>query len=41
MELAARPDPADVIARARERVRPTGTRVDAEAIPAARDADRR
>ena len=40
-ELAARPDPSDVIARARERVRRTGTRVDADVILAARDAERR
>ena len=40
-ELAARPHPSDVIVRARERVRRTGTRVGAEAILAARDADRR
>lgn len=41
VELAARPDPSEVIARARERVRHTGTRVDADAILAARDAERR
>ena len=41
VELAARPDPSDVIARARERVRRTGTRVDVDAILAARDAERR
>ena len=41
VELAARPDPNDVIARARERVRRTGTRVDVDAILAARDAERR
>jgi len=40
-ELAARPDPSDVIARARERLRYTGTRVDVDAILAARDAERR
>ena len=40
-ELAARPDPSDVIARARERVHRTGTRVDVDAILAARDAERR
>gem|GEM_PF-491215 len=39
-ELAARPDPSDVIARARERLRSTGTRVDVEVILAARDAER-
>ena len=41
VELAARPDPSDVIARARERVHRTGTRVDVDAILAARDAERR
>lgn len=41
VELAARPDPRDVIARARERVHRTGTRVDVDAILAARDAERR
>ena len=40
-ELAARPDPSDVIARARERLRSTGARVDVEVILAARDAERR
>lgn len=40
-ELAERPDPSDVIARARERVRRTDTRVEVEAILAARDAERR
>lgn len=39
-ELAARPDPSDVIARARERLRNTGTRVDVDVILAARDAER-
>ena len=39
-EFAARPDPSDVLARARERVRGTGTRVDAEVILAARDTER-
>jgi antitoxin FitA len=39
-ELAQRPDPSDVIARARERVRRTGTRVDIDVILAARDAER-
>jgi plasmid stability protein len=38
---AARPPVDDVIARARARVAATGLRVDAEAILAARDADRR
>ena len=40
VELAARPEPSDVIARARERVRRTGTRVEVDAILAARDAER-
>ncbi len=40
VELAARPDPVDVIARARERVRRTGTGVAVEAILAARDTER-
>jgi len=40
-EFAARPDPSDVIARARERRRSTGTRVDVDAMLAARDAERR
>jgi antitoxin FitA len=38
---AARPPVDDVIARARGRVSATGARVDAGAILAARDADRR
>jgi len=37
----ARPPVDDVIARARARVTATGVRVDAKAILAARDADRR
>lgn len=41
IDAAARPPVADVIARARARVAATGARVDAEAILAARDADRR
>jgi antitoxin FitA len=41
VELAAQPDPVDVIARARDRVRRTGTRVDPDTILAARDAERR
>lgn len=41
VELAARPDPSDVIARARERVRRIGTQVDPDAILAARDDERR
>ena len=38
---ASRPTVDDVIARARARVATTGSRVDADAILAARDADRR
>ena len=38
---AAKPSVDDVIARARARVAATGSRVDAEPILAARDADRR
>jgi plasmid stability protein len=41
VETAARPPVEDVIARARTRVATTGSRVDAESILAARDADRR
>jgi plasmid stability protein len=41
IDSAAHPPVADVIARARARVTATGARVDAEAILAARDADRR
>lgn len=41
VDTAARPPVADVIARARARVGATGSRVDAEAILRARDADRR
>lgn len=41
IDTASRPTVEDVIARARARVEATGTRVDAEAILAARDADRR
>ncbi len=41
VESAARPAVDDVIARARSRVEVTGSRVDAESILAARDADRR
>lgn len=40
-ELASRPDPQDVLARARERVRASGRRVTAESILGDRDADRR
>jgi plasmid stability protein len=38
---ASRPTVDDVIARARARVAATGSQVDADAILAARDADRR
>jgi plasmid stability protein len=41
IEATARPLLSDVIARARARVQATGARVDAGAIVAARDADRR
>jgi plasmid stability protein len=41
VDSVARPPVADVIARARARVRATGSRVDAEAILEARDAGRR
>jgi plasmid stability protein len=41
IDSAARLPVDDVIARARARVRTTGARVDADAILAARDADRR
>jgi plasmid stability protein len=41
IDLASRPPVADVIARARARVQTTGAPVDADAILAARDADRR
>ncbi len=41
VDATARPSVSDVIARARARVSATGARVDAEAILAARDADRR
>jgi plasmid stability protein len=40
-ERAARPSVDDVIARARSRVEATGSRLDAEQIIAARDAERR
>lgn len=40
VESASRPTVGDVIARARMRVEVTGTRVDAAAVLAARDADR-
>lgn len=41
VEAAHRPAADDVLARARARVAATGSRVDANAILAARDADRR
>jgi hypothetical protein len=41
IDSAAGPPVGDVIARARARVAATGARVDADAILAARDADRR
>jgi plasmid stability protein len=41
IDSVAKPPVDDVIARARARVSATGSRVDAEAILAARDADRR
>lgn len=40
-ELAAKPAVEDVLARARERARTTGSRVSVEDILSARDADRR
>jgi plasmid stability protein len=41
VDTAARPRVEDVLARARARVASTGSRLDAESILAARDADRR
>lgn len=41
LDAAARPSVGDVMARARTRVDATGARIDAKAILAARDADRR
>ncbi len=41
LDTVARPSAEDAIARARARVTTTGSRVDAESILAARDADRR
>jgi plasmid stability protein len=41
IDTAARPSVADVLARARARVAATGSRADAAATLAARDADRR
>jgi plasmid stability protein len=41
VEAVAKPTVADVVARARARVSTTGSRIDAEAILHARDADHR
>lgn len=41
VDVASRPTVDDVISRARARVTATGSRVSADAILAARDADRR
>jgi antitoxin FitA len=41
VDAVSKPTAADVIARARARVSATGVQVDAEAILAARDAERR
>lgn len=41
VELARRPDPEALLARARHRKRRTGSRLSAEQILAYRDADRR
>lgn len=41
IELGSRPDVDTLLARVRERKRRTGTKVSAESILAARDADRR
>jgi len=41
LDTVAKPTVADVVARARTRVKATGTTVDADTILAARDADRR
>jgi plasmid stability protein len=41
LAVAAKPSVDDVITRARARVAATGSQVDADAILAARDADRR
>jgi hypothetical protein len=40
-DLASKPSVEDVLARARERVRTTGSRVSVEDILSARDAERR
>lgn len=40
-ELASRPSVEDVLARARDRVNKTGSRVSVDDIVSARDADRR
>lgn len=39
-DIAARPSVEDVLARARQRVRTTGTRLDVTAVLADRDAER-
>lgn len=41
IEVASRPDPEELIARARERARRTNSRLTADAILEHRDADRR
>ena len=41
IDLAGRPEPRELMARVRARVEQTGTRLDAEAILAFRDAGRR
>ncbi|MFP5346931.1 MAG: FitA-like ribbon-helix-helix domain-containing protein [Actinomycetes bacterium] len=41
IELASRPSVDDVVSRARERARVTGTRLSTQDIVTARDADRR
>lgn len=41
VDAASKPTAADVVSRARARVAATGSRVDAEAILAAREAERR
>jgi antitoxin FitA len=41
IDVAAKPSADDVLLRARSRIAATGSRVDAKAILAARDADRR
>lgn len=41
MALAERPDPEELMAKIRERVHRTGTRLDADTILRLRDADRK